>query len=244
VADSLYFDMVVLIMDEKDTQQFLPPAANDLVRIIVDERESEIFDEEFKKRGALVERRVLLIGDFLCSERLVVERKTRDDFEASIIDGRLFSQLTNLVENYERAVLIVEGEQSCGRIRKEALLGAYASVLADYGVSLFFTRDQLATVDLVFALAKHEQFGQKRPLRIYAKRKTLTLAQTQRAIVEMFPMIGPKSAKALLEHFGNIENIVNASEKELRAVEGIGGKRAKVLKSVLVSKYESEKDPL
>lgn len=225
-------------------QEFLPSGNSDVVRIVIDERESELFDELLKEKGASVERRVLSVGDFICSERLVIERKTRNDFEQSIIDGRLFSQLDNLVENYERVAVVVEGESNADRINRAALLGAYGCIIADYGATLFFTRDENTTAELVFALAKHEQFGQKKPLRIYAKRKTLTLAQAQRAIVETFPMIGPKSAKALLEHFGNIENIINASEKELREVEGIGEKRAKVIKALLSSEYAPDEDVL
>ena len=224
------------------TQQFLPSEISNKVKIIIDQRESELFDGEFKKRDAVVDRQTLKIGDFLCSERLVIERKTRDDFEASIIDGRLFSQLGNLIENYARVVVVVEGEITSGRINRAALLGAYGSIIADYGATLFFTRDEYSTAELVFALAKHEQFGQKKPIRIFAKMKTFTIAQTQRAIIETFPMIGPKYAKALLEHFGSIENIANASEKELAEVGGIGEKRAKILKKIFAAEYETGND--
>ena len=79
-------------------------------------------------------------------------------------------------------------------------------------------------------------------MRIYAKRKTLTLAQTQRAVIETLPMVGPKLAKALLEYFGNIENIMQASERDLLEVEGMGKKRTKVIHNVLSKQYRSEED--
>lgn len=224
-------------------QSFLHSTEREKPKIIIDHRESIDFDKEFLQLGAEIQRSQLLVGDFLCSDRTVVERKTRDDFESSILDGRLFTQLRNLVENYERPIIIIEGErQEEGRLGKDALLGAYATLFIDYGASVFFTRHMRATAELIFAIAKHEQLAEKRPIRIYAKRKTLTLSQNQRAIIETLPLIGPKSARNLLLHFGNVENIMTAGERELSEVEGIGSKRAKLIRKTITEKYKEEED--
>ena len=213
-----------------------------MVSLVIDHRESAEFDKAFGSLGAEVERKQLEVGDFICSERLVVERKTRADFESSIIDGRLFAQLKNLSENYPRVAIIVEGETTEGRVSKEALLGAYAAVVSDFGASLFFTRSMEKTSELVFALAKHEQRDGKQMMRVFAKRKTLTASANQRAMIEMLPMVGPKLAKSLLTHFKNIENLVNASEEELKKVEGMGEKRAKAIRSIIENSYDEEED--
>ncbi len=223
-------------------QQFLDAGEPGKVLIAVDHREDQYFDELLKTMDAHIDRRVLEVGDFLCSARLVVERKNRNDFEQSVIDGRLFSQLPNLVSNYERVVIIVEGTTEEGRLQRSSLLGAYSSIVADFGASLIFTSDKEATAELVFAFAKHEQLAKKQPMRIYAKKKTFTPSQSVRAIVETFPMIGPKSAKALLSHFSTVEAIVNSSEKEIASVSGIGKKRAKMIKSSLSYRYNEEDD--
>ncbi len=226
-------------------QEFLEgdqPSESDKLQIVIDQREDELFDEYFRKYGAIVDRRMLGVGDFLCSSRLCVERKTRADFEQSVIDGRLFSQLPNMIANYERVVVIVEGMIDEERLSRNSLLGTYATLIADYGASLIFTRDKESTAELVYHFAKHEQLVKKHPMRIYAKRKTFTISQNQRAIIESFPMVGPKSAKALLLHFGNLENLTKASEKDIAAVDGIGKKKAKVIKNVLLYAYNQEED--
>ncbi len=212
------------------------------VRVIIDHRENEQFDELLKQHGAIVERKQLEVGDFICSNRCIVERKTRSDFETSIIDGRLFPQLLNMLPNYPCIIVIIEGEESSGRLSKEAVLGAYTSLITDFGVSLFFTRNKEKTSELIYAIAKHEQIAKKRPMRIYAKKRTATIAQTQRSIIEMLPMVGPKLAKVLLENFGNIENIINASEQELLEVEGMGKKRVKIIRNILSLRYKTEED--
>jgi len=227
-------------------QQFLEGPEREKVKIIVDHRESTLFNEYFGEMDVIIKRQVLDIGDFICSSKLVVERKTRADFESSIIDGRLFNQLRELSTNYPAVVLIIEGKKSDApeRIRKEAILGAYATIMSDFGVSLIFTKDMKSTAELVYALAKHEQLARRHPLRIFAKRKTLTPSQTQRSIIEMLPTVGPKLAQALLLHFGNVENVINASEKELLTVPGLGKKRAKIIKSLLVFDYDEGDDEL
>lgn len=222
--------------------------SHDEVKIAVDNRETAEFDVMLERAGASVERRQLEVGDFVCSSRCIVERKTRDDFEASIVDGRLFTQLPNLIANYGRVIIIVEGERNDGegreRLGKSALLGAYASVITDFGAALFFTRSIEKTAELVYAIAKHEQRTTKSAMRLSAKRKTHTLSQNQRSVIEMLPMIGPKQAKNLLEHFGNIQNLANATEKELMEVEGMGEKRAKAVWNALNEKYEPEEDEI
>ena len=61
--------------------------------------------------------------------------------------------------------------------------------------------------------------------------------EQQLFIVESLPNIGPVNAKNLLEHFGTVGRIINASEKELQEVEGIGKKTAENIRSVIDSKY-------
>lgn len=206
------------------------------VRIAVDKREAG-FSELFKALGAEAEEATLPVADFICSERVAVERKTRDDFEKSVMDMRLFEQLKRLKESYPRVVVIVEGESSAGMLSKESLMGAYSSVLADFGASLFFTRNAEKTAELVFYIAKHEQLAEKKPMRVTGARKGLTISQNQKAIVEMLPMIGPKIADSLLEHFGSVWGVFNASEEELLKVEGLGAKRARAIRNTIDGKY-------
>ncbi len=207
--------------------------------VIIDNREDASLEKALISLGAKVEWKQLELGDFLCSDKTVIERKTRADFERSIIDRRLFNQLKNLGEAYPNVILIVEGEETYGSVSRNALLGAYASVITDFGAGMFFTRNIQSTAELIFAIAKHEQFGNKE-ISMFAKRKTFTIAQTQESVIEMLPMVGPKMAKKLLVHFGSIEAIARATEKELLDVDGLGDKKAKVIRRIIESEYRQE----
>jgi Fanconi anemia group M protein len=212
-------------------------------KIVIDNREPDEICDELESLGAEIELRQLELADYQLSDRLAVERKTRADFESSIFDGRLFSQLRDLSTAFERVVVIVEGSpDSESRLSRAALLGAYSSVISDYGCAIFFTRSPSTTAEMVFALAKHEQLAKKQSLSVYAKRKAITLPDQQRAIVESLPSVGPTMARALLDYFQTVENIMTAPESELREVEKMGEKKAKQLRTVISSRYKPEKE--
>lgn len=207
-------------------------------KIAVDNREPDEVCDYLEGLGAELEVLQLSVGDYQVSDRLVIERKTREDFESSIIDGRLFSQVASLVASVERAVLIVEGDAPGeSRLSRNALLGAYASLVSDFGCALFFTKSQSATAELVFAIACHEQLGKNRLISVYAKKKAHTLAEQQLAVVEALPNVGPTLARALLEYFDTVENVMSAPESELLEVGKIGAKKAKALRKMLSTRY-------
>jgi ERCC4-type nuclease len=60
----------------------------------------------------------------------------------------------------------------------------------------------------------------------------------------MLPMIGPKLAKTLLNHFGTIEKLAAASEDDLKAVSGLGEKRAKLIRALICYEYRDEEDKI
>ena len=49
-----------------------------------------------KMEDAVVEVRKVPYGDYVINDSITIERKTARDFLISIIDGRLFNQLSNL----------------------------------------------------------------------------------------------------------------------------------------------------
>jgi ERCC4-type nuclease len=217
-------------------------SAQGVPTIAVDSREDNFFAQALKGMGAEVQVSTLPVGDFICSDRAIVERKTRSDFESSVIDGRLFEQLSRLFDSYSRVIIVVEGSESAGILQKASLLGAYASVITDYGAAVFFTRSPESTAELVFAIARHEQIAEKRTLRISGRPKGRTLSQNQQAIVEMLPMVGPKMAVSLLMHFGTVENIAKATEKELLDVESLGEKKARAIRRAFTTPFEPKEE--
>lgn len=52
-------------------------------------------------------------------------------------------------------------------------------------------------------------------------------------LLQGLPQVGPSIAKRLLDHFKSVRNALNASKKDLLRIQGIGKKKAKLIKKVL-----------
>ena len=67
---------------------------NPSIQILADDRErsSLVIEALSRHEGVIINLRRLELGDYRINERLLFERKTVQDFSASLKDGRLFTQ--------------------------------------------------------------------------------------------------------------------------------------------------------
>jgi Fanconi anemia group M protein len=211
--------------------------------IIVDSRElGSATTRELSKYDIAITPETLSIGDFIISDRTAVERKTVEDFVASIIDGRLFEQVSNLKSAYEMPILLIEGEgfQTSRNIAPEAVMGAVASVIVDFGVPVVWTRSPSESALLLLSIARREQSkGERRP-RIRMERKPESLAHEQEFVIAGLPLIDTVLARRLLRAFGTVEKVFVASEQELQNVEGIGRKISDRIRKLLTAPYRED----
>ncbi|MFA6268474.1 MAG: DEAD/DEAH box helicase [archaeon] len=220
---------------------------SDKIIIFVDSREqaSTVNKELFAHDDVKVIMKTLDIGDYVLSKDVCVERKTTEDFLSSMLDGRLFGQMIGLRQNYTKPLIILEGNMeelfTLRNIHKNSIIGALTSIALDYQVPIINTKSSLDTATYLYSIAKREQKGKDKEVRLRVGRKGLTLAEQQRYIVEGLPMVGPLLAKSLLIKFGSIKALVDADEKELQQVENLGKKKARLIQKVLREKYDDEK---
>ncbi len=180
----------------------------------------------------------MAVGDYQVSDEVVIERKTAKDFVDSIIDKRLFKQARELSEEFKRPLLILEGDDIYnGMLHPNAVRGTIASIALDFGISIIPTRNSEDTAAMIKRIAVREQTGEKPHIQIRTDKKPVSLWEQQLFIIESLPNIGPVNAKNLLQHFGSVEKVINASESELQEVEGIGQKTAKNIRKVVESEY-------
>lgn len=185
-----------------------------------------------------VKVQAMAVGDYQVSDEVVIERKTAKDFVDSIVDKRLFKQARSLMEEFKRPLIILEGDDLYnGMINPNAIRGSIASIALDFGISIIPTRNAQDTAAMIKRIAIREQSGEKTPIQIRTDKKPVNLWEQQLFIIESLPNIGPVNAKNLLEHFGTVANIINASESQLQEVEGIGKKTAANIRNVVDSKY-------
>ena len=180
----------------------------------------------------------MAVADYQVSDEVAIERKTAKDFVSSMIDKRLFKQARELSEEFKRPLMILEGDDLySGMVNPNAIRGTIASIALDFGISIIPTRDAQDTAAMIKRIAIREQSGEKANIQIRTDKKPVSLWEQQLFIVESLPSIGPVNAKNLLEHFGSVSDVFNASESELMEVEGIGKITAQSIRKVIDSKY-------
>jgi len=224
------------------------------IRIICDMRECasqvNVELEKLSSLETLVEIKLeqLSVGDYILSDDVVIERKTIADLETSIIDGRIFSQLKNLMQ-VKKPGLIIEGDASKlfsdnSRIQKKALIGLITSIGLDYKLPIFFTRNQKETAEFLLNIAKREQIGNgNNGMKLRFEKTRMNFSQRQLFIMESFPDVGPTLAKSILIEFKTIRNIANASIDDLQKIPKLGPKKADKIKYLFERRFgDSEKE--
>jgi Fanconi anemia group M protein len=204
--------------------------------VICDYREKEVI-EVLKKFGVAVNEMNLEVGDFVCSQRIVIERKAHSDFVSSIIDGRIFEQAEALKGNFDRPIILIEG-YSNREINENALKAAIASLIVDFGITLLSTRNQIDTAKTIYWIARKEQEEKKQRIAFKVGKKPQDEKELKEFIVSSIPGVSVVLSKRLLEKFSSVEKVFCASEEELKSVKGIGEKLAKRIKKILSEKYE------
>jgi Fanconi anemia group M protein len=181
------------------------------------------------------------VGDYICSEKVCVERKTINDFVSSIVDGRLFSQLESLKESYEKPVLIIEEyeDEIYRDVSDNVIYGAIARCIAE-GVSVIFSKSSYHTAKLIYYIAKKEQELHSRDVAFKPKPKAKSFSEQQVLLVASLPNVNTTLAKRLLRIFKTPRNVFNASEKQLQRVPGIGEKKAKAIFKLLNEQWKEE----
>ncbi|MHA1542322.1 MAG: DEAD/DEAH box helicase family protein, partial [Candidatus Hodarchaeales archaeon] len=145
---------------KKVNQKFKPS-------IIIDSRESSSrLPKLLKELGANIISKKLHVGDYIVSDRLIIEYKQYSDFIRSILDGRLFqssspdqeSQLVRLASQ-PSPLLIIEYDSNVEntQIQLNSLMGAISSILLDFQIPLVITQSENESASLIFHLAKREQ---------------------------------------------------------------------------------------
>lgn len=183
----------------------------------------------------------LSTADYVLSDAVAVERKEAGDFASSIMDRRLFGQAARMKVEFERPVVLIEGDLS--RIRSaigaEALRGAISFLAVLEGITVLQTADAEGTAAMLRTMARHAQRGLDRQVGLREPRPRAAALYAE-YLVEGLPGVGRRRAQQLLQHFGTPAAVMRASAPELEGVPGIGPKGARQIWDALNTRYTPE----
>ncbi len=192
-------------------------------KIIIDYREkNSLVASYLLKEGLEIEFKELKIGDYIVKD-VIIERKTVSDFISSMINQRLLKQIEE-IKQYENKLIIIEGISEKElyvdenySINPNAIRGFLLSITLKHKIPLIFSKNSEDTAKFIAVLSKKRE----KEINLNAKKKTLNKRDQLQFIIEGFPGVGPKKAKALLEKFGSIQNIMIAPTEELEKILGV-----------------------
>jgi len=182
----------------------------------------------------------LAVADYILSERVGIERKSAQDFNDSIKDGRLFNELFELKNNFVRPILILEGDPFMNsNINQNALYGAITSIILNLGITIYKTNDPSDSAMFIYQLAKKEQSDSKKEVKLRFDKKPLEISSLLEYIVAGIPGINALRAKNLLKELQSLQEIFNADVGDLMKVENVGKKIAQEIYKLSRFKYQN-----
>ena len=226
--------------DQEDPIQKIPDA--DKFTIICDNRETaSAVVRNLSLKGLNIKLEQLPVADYVISQRVGIERKNAQDFNDSIIDGRLFSEIKDLTTNFERPILILEGDPFLNsNINHNALYGAISSVMLNFGVNVYKTNDSDETAEFLYQLAKKEQQDKKGEIKLRFDKAPTDLSHLLEYIIAGIPGVNTLRAKNLLKASKNLQKIFNSDIGDLMKIDGIGKKIAQEIYKISRYDYDDE----
>ncbi|MFW6017846.1 MAG: DEAD/DEAH box helicase [Halapricum sp.] len=229
-----------------DLPETVPEAGtgDESVEIVIDQRELDSTIARDLSTREEIETRLetLAVGDYVVSDRVVVERKTVEDFLDTLTGGdrSLFEQIKDDARYYDRPVVILEGDGLYGErnVHPNAIRGALASLAVDFGASVVRTDDADDTAAMLEVLATREQEQADRAVSAHGEKQAKTLSEQQEYVVASIADVGPVTAQSLLAHFGSVEAALTADSEDLQEVEGVGEVTAERIREVVASEYD------
>lgn len=223
----------------KDRKEVKIQGANQ-VEIICDTRETAgAVVRNLSLMGVNVRLEQLEVGDYIISDRAAIERKAADDFNDSIKDGRLFDELINLKDNFERAILLLEGDPLLeSNINQNALYGAITSIILNLGITVYKTENAKETAIFLYHLAKKEQSESTGEIKLRFKKKPHDISHLLEYLIAGVPGVNSMRARSLLTHMETLQEIFNSDIPDLLKVENIGKKIAQEIYKISRFKYD------
>ncbi len=183
----------------------------------------------------------LAVADYVISEKVGIERKSAKDFNESIIDGRLFKELSELGEHFSRPILILEGDPfKNSNINENALYGAITAIIVNLGISIYRTEDSIETATFLYQLAKKEQLESKSSLKLRFDKAPIDISRLLEYIISGIPGVNTLRAKNLLKELETLQNIFLADIPDLTKVENVGKKIAQEIYKISRYKYKND----
>ena len=208
------------------------------------ERPSALFRVLRARDDIVLDVAHLQSGDYIVEGRVTVERKTCADLGQSLRDGRLFRQAASLKRIAERPVLLVEGTRlaNVSTRLEPSIRAAIASLSVMWYLPVLWAADAAEAADILVTIGRQWTRDRRETWAPPSQPRRQSL-DPRLFLLRALPGVGPQTGRRLLDRFGTIRAMCNASRSELMKVPGIGKHRAKIIRRLLSDEYPDPDPP-
>jgi len=223
------------------------------MKLFIDSREKSLLTEciiaKVKKNLIQYEKVWMEVGDYVIGD-VCFEAKSVEDFIQSVLNRRIWVQLSNMEEHFNKNFVIIHGslekalkatkymggDTARNKVRfSNAFKGGIGRIRLDYNAEVILCRTPQEAADHLVTLAKMIPVERK----IIDPRLLKRVATIDVRLDALMTVKGVSKVKAeqLLEKFGCIIEIANSTIDELTIIEGIG----RVIASRIITVFNSNK---
>ncbi len=200
------------------------------MKIYIDDREDIKRQESIKKyfpQVCTVKR--LQVGDILIQKEdcdICIEVKTISDYCSSITNRRLQKEVLAMKEVYSYSFVLIYGDWNkidrryCKMSDKQRYSNII-SIMQRYHVPCIVADNEddfLLCIELIIETVNRSMEPIEKP------NVRDTVGNPMENVLIGLPSCGPKTARKLLDNFGNVQNIFNATEEELNTIPRLSKK--------------------
>ena len=183
-----------------------------------------------ESQGLTVEKKTLIVGDYLLGGACV-EAKSISDLFASSHSGHLWRQLDNMDANYERFFLLIHGSitkyvsvakksgkrVSYSRVQNE-LIGTIARIMSDFDCQVFFTQNLSEAA--MFVVKLHDKLHKPASTHGAKAIRKVSTNDVRKDMLLTIPGVGNEMAERMLAKCGSLEEM--CYPESLKGIKGMG----------------------
>lgn len=213
------------------------------MEVIIDKREPDKFEHLFPEKYD-VKWRQIPAADFIFRNKqkeVAFERKRKDDWKGSIINGKIFKQASKMQENFQNYYIMVVGDlffdTDTENYTKNSVMGAIGSLQGRYGANVNTAPSEVDAVYLMRKIFQKTNKGKVTESITYKSVKSSD--EIFKQIIMSMPNVGEKTCDKLLQRYDTIKEFVNCNQQQLQEIDGIGKTGAENIVKALNMELES-----
>ena len=210
-------------------------------KLIIDSRENSVLTEQVEEKARKMnipfEKEWIEFGDYTFNN-VCFEAKSSFDLLQSVQNKRLWKQLDNMDRAFDNNLVIVHGSfdkafrQHLAHVKSDInpkilrtltwkkFYGALGRIILDTDCSVIWVKDSLTAAEVICTVCKMQPITRE----VYTPRivKRITTTDLRVDVLTTIKGISLNKAKLMLDKFGSIMEIGEASISELCEIDGVG----------------------